>query len=79
MIRRIEISEAARAWGLSQHVVEKDYVIGWLLMGLAYQAQLQTQWNHYQLKAQLYLAALSQAFHQLRSLQSELSRQLSAA
>jgi hypothetical protein len=27
----------------------------------------------------LYLAALSQAFHQLRSLQSELSLQLSAA
>ncbi len=44
MIRRIEISEAARAWALSQHVVEKDYVIGWLLMGLARQAQLQTQW-----------------------------------
>jgi hypothetical protein len=48
MIRRIEIGEAARAWALSQHVVEKDYVIGWLLMGLARQAQLQMQWNHYQ-------------------------------
>lgn len=44
MIRRVEINEAARAWGLSQHVVEKDYVIGWLLMGLARQARLQTQW-----------------------------------
>ena len=44
MIRQIEINEAARAWGLSQHVVEKDYVIGWLLIGLAQQARLQTQW-----------------------------------
>ena len=44
MIKHIEIAEAARAWGLSHHVVEKDYVIGWLLMGLAYQTQLQTEW-----------------------------------
>src|SRR3990172_7760132 len=41
--------------------------------------KVQTNKNHYQLKAQLYLAALSQAFHQLRSLQSELSLQPSAA
>ena len=34
MIRKIEIAEAARAWGLSHHVVEKDYVIGWVLIGL---------------------------------------------
>ena len=27
MIRKIEIAEASRAWGLSQHVVEKDYVL----------------------------------------------------
>lgn len=44
MIRKVEINEASRAWGLSQHVVEKDYVIGWLLMGLARQARLQSQW-----------------------------------
>jgi predicted nucleotidyltransferase component of viral defense system len=44
LIRQIEINEAAHAWGLSQHVVEKDYVIGWLLMGLSRQARLQTQW-----------------------------------
>jgi hypothetical protein len=34
MIRKIEVAEAARAWGLSHHVVEKDYVIGWVLIGL---------------------------------------------
>jgi hypothetical protein len=41
--------------------------------------KVQTNKNHYQLKAQLYLAALSQAFYELRSLQSELSQQPSAA
>ena len=44
MIRRIEIAEAARAWGLTPHVVEKDYVLGWILMGLGNNAHLQTQW-----------------------------------
>jgi predicted nucleotidyltransferase component of viral defense system len=44
MIRRIEITEAARAWGLMPHVVEKDYVLGWLLMGLGNHVVLQTQW-----------------------------------
>ena len=41
--------------------------------------KVQTNKNHYQLKAQLYLAALSQAFQKLRSLQSELSQQPLAA
>jgi hypothetical protein len=41
--------------------------------------KVQTNKNHYQLKAQLYLAALRQAFLKLRSLQSELSQQLTAA
>lgn len=44
MIRKIEIAEKAHAWGLGEHVVEKDYVIGWLLMGVAQQALLQSQW-----------------------------------
>jgi len=44
MIRKIEIAEAARAWGLSTHVVEKDYVIGWVLIGLSRNQHLQTQW-----------------------------------
>jgi hypothetical protein len=41
--------------------------------------KVQTNKNHYQLKAQLYLAALQQAFQELHSLQSELSQQPLAA
>lgn len=44
MIPKIEVAEAARAWNLSQHVVEKDYVLGWLLTGLSANEYLQTQW-----------------------------------
>jgi predicted nucleotidyltransferase component of viral defense system len=44
MIRKIEVAEAARAWGLSHHVVEKDYVIGWVLIGLSTNQRLQNQW-----------------------------------
>jgi len=44
MIRKIEIAEAARAWGLSQHIVEKDYVLGWMLIGLSINRPLQNQW-----------------------------------
>ncbi len=35
MIKSIEIQEAAQAWGLRPDIVEKDYVLGWLLMGLS--------------------------------------------
>jgi len=41
--------------------------------------KVQTNKNHYQLKAQLYFSALQQAFQELRSLQSELSIQPSTA
>ncbi len=41
--------------------------------------KVQTNKNHYQLKAQLYFAALQQAFQELRKLQSELSQQLLTA
>jgi len=41
--------------------------------------KVQTNKNHYQLKAQLYMSALQNAFQELRSLQSELSQQPSAA
>ena len=44
MIRKIEIAEDARAWGLSHHIVEKDYVIGWVLIGLSTNQRLQNQW-----------------------------------
>ena len=35
MIPREEILESAREKGLIAHVVEKDYVLGWVLMGIA--------------------------------------------
>lgn len=41
--------------------------------------KVQTNKNHYQLKAQLYMSALQNAFQELRSLQSELSQKPSAA
>jgi len=41
--------------------------------------KVQTNKNHYQLKAQLYLVALQQAFQELRSLHSELSPQPATA
>jgi hypothetical protein len=41
--------------------------------------KVQTNKNHYQLKAQLYFAALQQAFQELQKLQSELSQQTSTA
>jgi len=41
--------------------------------------KVQTNKNHYQLKAQLYFAALQQSFQELRKLQSQLSQQPSAA
>ena len=41
--------------------------------------KVQTNKNHYQLKAQLYFSALQQAFQELRNLQSEFLTQPSAA
>jgi predicted nucleotidyltransferase component of viral defense system len=44
MIRQIEIAEASRAWNLRHHIAEKDYVLGWLLVGLSANVRLQAQW-----------------------------------
>lgn len=35
VIEKQEISELARELSLDLHVVEKDYVLGWLLAGIA--------------------------------------------
>ena len=34
MIDKIEIIDGAAASGLTPHVVEKDYVLGWLMWGI---------------------------------------------
>jgi predicted nucleotidyltransferase component of viral defense system len=44
MIPRAEIFEASRAWGLRPEVVEKDYILGWLLFGLSREPQIQQEW-----------------------------------
>lgn len=44
MIDRREILETASALGLLPNVVEKDYVLGWLLAGIYAQAELVDSW-----------------------------------
>jgi predicted nucleotidyltransferase component of viral defense system len=44
VISRADIEERVREWGLSEEVVEKDYVIGWLLWGIGSTKELQTTW-----------------------------------
>lgn len=44
MIDRQEIMELAREFGLAANVVEKDYVLGWLLAGIANHADLGAAW-----------------------------------
>jgi hypothetical protein len=34
MIRRVDIDDRVREWGLRDDVVEKDYVLGWVLWGV---------------------------------------------
>ncbi len=44
MITRADIVERANEWGLSESVVEKDYVIGWLLWGIGAHPLLSRSW-----------------------------------
>ncbi len=44
MIRKEDILERARSWGLRVDVVEKDYVLGWLLAALARNSELKSHW-----------------------------------
>lgn len=44
MISRADIVERANEWGLSEGVVEKDYVIGWLLWGIGADPDLSRSW-----------------------------------
>jgi len=44
MIGRIELNDRVREWGLREDVVEKDYVIGWLLWGIGSSQSLSTSW-----------------------------------
>jgi len=44
MIGRADIEQRVREWGLREDVVEKDYVIGWLLWGIGSEATLGEMW-----------------------------------
>lgn len=44
MITRSAIEERVREWSLREDVVEKDYVLGWLLWGISTDEQLGTTW-----------------------------------
>jgi hypothetical protein len=44
LIDRLEIMELAREFGLAPNVVEKDYVLGWLLAGISNHAELGAAW-----------------------------------
>ena len=44
MIPRAALQARAREWGLTEEVVEKDYVLGWLLWGIGSHAALRDSW-----------------------------------
>ena len=44
MITRAAIEERVREWGLREDVVEKDYVLGWLLWGISTNESLGQHW-----------------------------------
>jgi predicted nucleotidyltransferase component of viral defense system len=44
VINKREIIDAATALGLNPHVVEKDYVLGWLLWGISGHDALAASW-----------------------------------
>jgi len=44
LIGRAEILEAAREFVLAPPVVEKDYVLGWMLRGIADEPATGTRW-----------------------------------
>jgi predicted nucleotidyltransferase component of viral defense system len=44
MITRFDIDERVREWGLREDVVEKDYVLGWLLWGIGIDESLGLNW-----------------------------------
>lgn len=44
MISRIDVEERVREWGLREDIIEKDYVIGWVLWGIGRNAVLRDLW-----------------------------------
>jgi predicted nucleotidyltransferase component of viral defense system len=44
MITRQDLQDRVREWGLREDVVEKDYVLGWVLWGIGSDARLADSW-----------------------------------
>lgn len=44
MISRLDLEARVREWGLREDVVEKDYVLGWLLWGIGSEPALADSW-----------------------------------
>lgn len=44
MISRLDLDVRVREWGLREDVVEKDYVLGWLLWGIGSEPELADSW-----------------------------------
>jgi len=44
MISRVSLNERVQEWGLREDVVEKDYVLGWILWGIGSEAALRERW-----------------------------------
>jgi predicted nucleotidyltransferase component of viral defense system len=44
MISPEDVQELVGEWGLRDYVVEKDYVIGWLLWGIGSEDRLKDAW-----------------------------------
>lgn len=44
MIGKQEIMDFSKEFGLSPNIVEKDYVLGWILDGISHQSQISADW-----------------------------------
>ena len=44
MISQTELNERVQQWGMRPEVVEKDYVIGWVLWGIGSDPELADWW-----------------------------------
>lgn len=44
MINRAAVDERVQEWGLREDIIEKDYVLGWLLAGIAAHPRLRDTW-----------------------------------
>lgn len=44
MIGRQEIIDFSREWGLTPNIIEKDYVLGWVLAGISNHSELGSDW-----------------------------------